>query len=290
MTIWLALAVSSLLLQFPGPAQGNSQVAATATLTPPPLPQVLAFDLPAGVGAGAEAKIQRFIVGYFQGDTTDPVWVLDVARESATIKADGSVRILLPWWSDLPSGTYAARVKIRTVSVDSDWSAPSPVFTVPAMLGRPSRRPARSASGAASVAKPPPVLNLAPAIADAVGPLLPKDIKLADATLGFQKPMQFVSAVFAARNLEIAWPELKAILLATPGKVRSLTSALADLRPDRDANKEARKALNQARRLIRDANRTGRTPAPQMRISPADGKAFAGPMADRQRSFVLRGV
>jgi hypothetical protein len=257
-----------LLPQFPGPAETASQAPATARPTPPKLPQILAFDLPAGVGPGAEEKIQGFTVGYFQGDTLNPLWVLDVARELATIKPDKGVRILLPWWSDLPPGTYVARVKIRTVSVDSDWSAPSPSFTVPELPGRRSRRPPRSKSGAAA-AKPPPALNLTPAIADAVEPLLPKDINLADATFGFQKPMQFVSAVFAARNLGIAWPELKAKLLVTPGKVRSLTSALADLRPDRDANKEARKALNQARRLVHDANRTGRTPAPSYEDSPS---------------------
>ena len=259
MTLCLALAVSSLLLlQLPGPVQGDSQVAATAT--PPTLPQILAFDLPAGVGGGATAKIQGFVVGYFQGDATDPKWVLDVKRELARIKPDGSVRIMLPL-SDLPPGTYSARVKIRTVSVDSDWSAPSPLFSVPEIgTRRPRRRAASDAASAAAKARR--ALNLTPALAEAVKPLLPEDADLADATRGFQKPVQFVSAVFAARNLGIAWPELKARIFVTPGKMRSLSSALADLRPDRDASKEARKALDQARRLVRDANRARRTPAP----------------------------
>jgi hypothetical protein len=255
-TICLALAVSCLLLDLTEPAGAFAQPGAgSATPTLPKLPQILAFDLPPG---GDAAKIRGFVIGYFQGDAIEPRWVLDVARELARFDEDGSVRILLPL-TDLPAGTYAARVKIRTESTVSDWSAPGPPFFLPELPRRPAPRPARSEPAAP---KPPRALKLAPAIADAVRPLLPRDVDLADATRGFRKPVHFVSAVFAARNLGIALPDLKAKLFATPGEMRALDSALAELRPDRDANKEARKALEQARRLVRDANRTRRTPGP----------------------------
>ena len=253
MAICLALAVSCVFLVPPQPVGAVSQAAAASPAAPPRLPQILAFDLPAGVDWGpGPGKIRGFLLGYFQGTSLEPLWVLDVARELTRLEKDGTVKLMLPL-SDLPPGVYSARIRIRTASVDSDWSPPSPPFLVPELR---KRGRSDSGRGGSRAARPPRPLNLEPSVADAVRPLLPKDADLAEAALGFQKPVQFVSALLAARSLGIPFPDLKAKLFEPSGRIRSLQAALADLRPDRDVTAETRKALEQARRLVANARRS----------------------------------
>ena len=265
MTMCLAFAFSVFLHLLGSGSSGVQGAAGSTTSAAPKLPQILVFDLPRGLGSsGDRTAIRNFVLGYFYADEVEPRWVLDVAPELARIGEDGTARILLPL-SDLPPGVYAARVKIRSASTESAWSAPSPPFSVPELRRRSPRRVRGAPKSQA--------LNLGPLLLAAVKPLLPEDMDVADAARGFQNPVQFVSALLAARSVGIAFPELKATLLATPGRIGSLRSALATLRPDRDARVEARKALDQARRLVRETRGGLRPPLgdPPGRVSLLDG-------------------
>lgn len=226
---------------FQGPAGATAPV-------PPALPQILIFDLPPSLVTGSGVAIQTFLVGYFQGEEDEPRWTLVVARDLARIdEAEGTARIFLPV-ADVPPGLYAARVKIRTGSGESAWSGPSPLFSAPDLRARRSRP-------AAARPKATQDFRLEPALAAAVKNLLPGEVEFADASRGFRNAAQFVSALLAARNTGIAFADLKAALVTAPGRVGSLRAAVAKLRPDRDATQEARRALAQARLLIRETRR-----------------------------------
>jgi len=73
--------------------------------------------------------------------------------------------------------------------------------------------------------------------------LLPHGMAADQAAFGFRTQIQFVSAVFAARNLDIPFAELKTRLL-TQGL--TLDESIKALRPKVDATVEADRALRQA--------------------------------------------
>jgi hypothetical protein len=255
-TICLAFVISSLLLSPAGPQDAAVQDGPAAVAPRPELPQILAFDLPPDLRSERElAKIRSFVVGYFQGESAEPRWMLEVPPNLTRVLADGSVRLLLPLANDLPAGVYSARLKIRTASADSDWSAPSPSFRLPEFV----KRKARTTASATRAAKKPRPLNLDPALAEAVGPLLPKGMELADAIEGFQKPQHFLGALFVSRNLKLELAAVKEKIFEKPGKTRSLSSVIRELRPDRDARAEARKASSQAKALAGEAGRKRRS-------------------------------
>lgn len=73
--------------------------------------------------------------------------------------------------------------------------------------------------------------------------LLPQGLAADQAAFGFRTQIQFVSAVFAAKNLDIPFAELKTRLL-TQGL--TLDESIKALRPKVDATAEADRALRQA--------------------------------------------
>jgi hypothetical protein len=73
--------------------------------------------------------------------------------------------------------------------------------------------------------------------------LLPADMAADQAAFGFRTQIQFVSAVFAARNLDIQFAELKSRLL-THGL--TLDESIHALQPKVDATAEADRALREA--------------------------------------------
>ena len=82
-----------------------------------------------------------------------------------------------------------------------------------------------------------------PRLVSKIQSLLPAGMAADQAAFGFRTQMQFVSAVFAARNLDIPFDELKTRLL-THGV--SLDQSIHALRPKADATAEADRALRQA--------------------------------------------
>jgi hypothetical protein len=82
-----------------------------------------------------------------------------------------------------------------------------------------------------------------PKLVSKIQSLLPAGMAADQAAFGFRTQMQFVSAVFAARNLEIPFDELKTRLL-TQGL--TLDESIRALRPKADATAEADRALRQA--------------------------------------------
>ena len=82
-----------------------------------------------------------------------------------------------------------------------------------------------------------------PKVVSKIQSLLPPGMAADQAAFGFRTQMQFVSAVFAARNLEIPFGELKTRLL-TQGM--TLDQSIHALQPKVDATAEADRALRQA--------------------------------------------
>lgn len=82
-----------------------------------------------------------------------------------------------------------------------------------------------------------------PKLVSKIQSLLPPGMAPDQAAFGFRTQMQFVSAVFAARNLDIPFGELKTRLL-THGL--TLDESIRALRPKANATAEADRALHQA--------------------------------------------
>lgn len=81
--------------------------------------------------------------------------------------------------------------------------------------------------------------------------LLPQGANLQDAAKGFKNLGQFVAAVHVSHNLGIPFDQLKATMIGPPPK--SLGQAIHQLKPNADANAEAKKANKQAKK---DMNET----------------------------------
>jgi len=73
--------------------------------------------------------------------------------------------------------------------------------------------------------------------------MLPDGMAADQAAFGFRTQIQFVSAVFAARNLDVPFAELKTRLLSHG---MSLNESIHALRPKADATMEADRALREA--------------------------------------------
>ncbi len=115
---------------------------------------------------------------------------------------------------------------------------------------RGDRLQAVAASTTTREARVVPTAMLAPAslpsdpkLVSKIQSLLPPGMAADQAAFGFRTQMQFVSAVFAARNLDIPFGELKTRLL-THGL--TLDESIRTLRPKADATAEADRALHQA--------------------------------------------
>jgi hypothetical protein len=147
----------------------------------------------------------------------------------------------------------ARQLAARTTAMPPDGSAGSAAATKSATKGARGDRvqqPAVASSTTTRDARVVPTAMLAPAslpssprLVAKIQSLLPAGMAADQAAFGFRTQMQFVSAVFAARNLDIPFGELKKRLL-THGM--SLDQSIHALRPGVDATVEADRALRQA--------------------------------------------
>ena len=119
--------------------------------------------------------------------------------------------------------------------------------TVPVQRGGAASDAARGASserqGAERAAKTPSeLLQQNTRLADNLAKLLPAGTDLQSAASGFRNLGEFVAAVHVSNNLGIPFADLKAKIMAGD----SLGEAIRALRPDADAQVEARKARARA--------------------------------------------
>jgi hypothetical protein len=89
----------------------------------------------------------------------------------------------------------------------------------------------------------PAALPSDPRLVSKIQAMLPSDMAADQAAFGFRTQIQFVSAVFAAKNLGVPFSELKTRLL-THGM--TLDESIHALRPKVDATAEADRALREA--------------------------------------------
>lgn len=82
--------------------------------------------------------------------------------------------------------------------------------------------------------------------------LLPQGTNLQDAAKGFKNLGQFVAAVHVSHNLGIPFDQLKATMTGPPPK--SLGEAIHELKPDANANAEAKKANKQAKKDMNESS------------------------------------
>jgi hypothetical protein len=146
----------------------------------------------------------------------------------------------------------ARQLAARTTAVPPDGSAGSTAATKSATKGARGDRVQQPVVSSTTTrdARVVPTAMLAPAslpssprLVAKIQSLLPAGMAADQAAFGFRTQMQFVSAVFAARNLDIPFGELKTRLL-THGM--SLDQSIHALRPGVDATVEADRALRQA--------------------------------------------
>jgi hypothetical protein len=89
----------------------------------------------------------------------------------------------------------------------------------------------------------PAALPSDPHLVSRIQAMLPQGMAADQAAFGFRTQIQFVSAVLAAKNLEVPFSELKTRLL-THGM--TLDESIHALRPKVDATAEADRALREA--------------------------------------------
>jgi hypothetical protein len=150
-----------------------------------------------------------------------------------------------------PATASPARPSVaRTTATPSDGSAGSIATKSATSRARGDRVQQPVASSTTRDTRVVPTAMLAPAalpssprLVSKIQSLLPAGMAADQAAFGFRTQMQFVSAVFAARNLDIPFDELKTRLL-THGM--SLDQSIHALRPGVDATVEADRALRQA--------------------------------------------
>jgi hypothetical protein len=158
-----------------------------------------------------------------------------------------------PATSTPPANASPARqLAARTTAMPPDGSAGSTAATKSATKGARGDRVQQPVASTTTTrdARVVPTAMLAPAslpssprLVAKIQSLLPAGMAADQAAFGFRTQMQFVSAVFAARNLDIPFGELKTRLL-THGM--SLDQSIHALRPGVDATVEADRALRQA--------------------------------------------
>jgi TPP-dependent 2-oxoacid decarboxylase len=81
--------------------------------------------------------------------------------------------------------------------------------------------------------------------------LLPAGTNLQDASSGFKNMGQFVAAVHVSHNLNIPFDQLKAKMTGNPPL--PLGKAIQELKPNVDAQSEAKKAENQGKKDIKES-------------------------------------
>jgi hypothetical protein len=87
--------------------------------------------------------------------------------------------------------------------------------------------------------------------------LLPPNMTLADAAMGFQNQGQFIAALHVSHNLNIPFDQLKMDMLANHD---SLGAAIRKLRPDlssKTVNADVKEAERQAKSDVQEANEVG---------------------------------
>jgi hypothetical protein len=84
--------------------------------------------------------------------------------------------------------------------------------------------------------------------------LFPKDADLSKEADGFRNLGQFVAAAHVSHNLDIPWADLKAKM--TGDHPESLGKAIGELKPQADANTEAKKAEKEADTDVKEAGKT----------------------------------
>ena len=84
--------------------------------------------------------------------------------------------------------------------------------------------------------------------------LFPKDADLSKEADGFRNLGQFAAAAHVSHNLDIPWADLKARM--TGDHPESLGKAIGDLKPQADANTEAKKAEKEADTDVEEAGKT----------------------------------
>jgi hypothetical protein len=207
----------------------------------------LEFDLP------DDPSITGVVVGYFASGEKAPAFSFEVPRSRIEKSASGSMRIPLVVGT-LPAGqTYTIRLRTIAGGRRSPWSEPSGSFVVPAdpvdPVGVPvaaNDRPRRPPQSAVSA------LEHDAESRKRLSNKFPK-IDVMDAATGYRTIRDLATDLFAADNLEVPFAELKK-LTAGAGN-RNLAKAITVLKPKADAKREARRALSQARSLLRNASR-----------------------------------
>jgi len=91
-----------------------------------------------------------------------------------------------------------------------------------------------------------------PQLTSRLTPLLPSGMSLENAAQGFRNQGQFIAALHVSKNLDIPFDKLKTEMTGT--NRRSLGQAIETLKPNADANKEAKTAESEAKADVKAAN------------------------------------
>jgi hypothetical protein len=237
------------------------------------------FDLPADQVAllGKGAPIY-FIVGYFadDGPSKKPLFAYEVRGSEITSARQGSVRLPLRGWQ-APADRQRAVVRVRTVTAtgQSPWSAPSGVVETqilahleppsgqnlvkeptPGHKGSASRTVQNGAAGRTIQEE----LRTNTALTTALERRFPK-VNLSEAGTGYQTVKSFIAALCAASNTGIPFEELKPLTVSGPRN--ALAQALRKLRPEINAQVEAKQAQHEANKIVKAARQS---------TQPNDGK------------------
>jgi hypothetical protein len=245
-----------------------------ANQTPPPRAQesqgsvllVLEFDLPVEFTtepAGRVGAVTGFRVGFFRTDMSTPIRTVDIPRDSVIVRGN-SARLTVPNES-VPDcgGECAIRLQTLSVSASSAWSeavslaAPSVVRRTPETSPSPERRaaarrdqpPNRSAASSAPRARATPIdMDRYPALAEALGKILPKDTSIEAEAGRFRRVQELALATVISREFDIPFTTLSKAIVGPPRLAPR--DVLVKLRPGVDVRTAIRKARAEARRMI----------------------------------------
>lgn len=215
------------------------------------------------------SAINGFVVGYFGPGKSEPAFVFRVPSARAQPTRRGVVRLPLINGAVPAGGTFVMRIQTVVGRMQSEWSEPSPSFTVSASEAqaaakvtpeKTSRKTSRSQTpGTRSGGSAADALDRNPALRDRLSALFPGR-NLAQDAVGFREVRDLVAALNAATNLKIPFEEIKR-LTAGAGSL-NLEKAIAQLRPGADGKAAARRAQRQARRTLIDTRKKQSPRAP----------------------------
>jgi hypothetical protein len=154
----------------------------------------------------------------------------------------------------VPANASPVRQAVGQVSTAAAGrSAASPAAKATTGRGRTARAPQAHTMATSATARDTRVVSTAmlapaalpsdPQLVSRIQAMLPPGMAADQAAFGFRTQIQFVSAVLAAKNLEVPFSELKTRLL-TNGM--TLDESIHALRPKVDATAEADRALREA--------------------------------------------